>query len=183
MSDRTADSATTPFDAVGVVCARAAFVAALLGIVEGVVVSRLADVSVSGIGIATAGLWFPAALLFLLPAAALRRVRSPRVVPVALFIAFGAALIFARAMPSLAAPVRAAPIEAVAALALAYAASRLELDDPFRRPIAVAGLIIVVALQVYANRWINAHRAFAGVLVEHTAVPRFMLRAVLHRFA
>lgn len=182
MSDVTAESAATPLDAIGVVCARAAFVASLLGIVEGVVVSRIAELSVSGIGIATAGLWFPAALLFLVPASALRRVPS-RVVAVGLFVAFGAALIFARAMPTLAAPLRAGPIEAAAALALAYAASRLELDEPFRRPIAIAGLIVVVALQLYANHWIDAHRAFAGVLVEYTAVPRFMLRTVLHRFA
>lgn len=182
MSDATAEHVASPLDAVGIVCARAAFVASLVGIVEGVVVSRIAEVSVSGIGIATAGLWFPAGLLFLLPASALRRA-PPRAVAVGLFVALAAALIFARAMPALSMPLRAAPIEAAAALAFAYAASRLELDEPFKRPIAIAGLVVVVALQVYATRWVDAHRAFAGVLVEHTAIPRFMLRTVLHRFA
>lgn len=183
MNDLTAESTATPLDAIGVVCARAAFVASLLGIIEGVVVSRLADLSVSGIGIATAGLWFPAALLSLLPASLLRRVQSRRAVAFGLAVAFGAAVIFARAMPSLAPWLRAAPIEAVAAVGLAYAASNLELDEPFRRPIAIAGLLVVVALQVYASRWVDGHRAYAGVLVERTAVPRFMLRTVLHRFA
>ena len=183
MSDLTAESTSTPLDAIGIVCARAAFVASLLGIVEGVVVSRLADLSVSGIGIASAGLWFPAALLALLPASLLRRVPSTRAVAFGLAIAFGATVIFARAMPSLSAPLRAAPIEAVAAVGLAYAASLLELDEPFKRPIAIAGLVVVVALQLYATHWIDAHRAYAGVLVDRTAVPRFMLRTVLHRFA
>ena len=86
-------------------------------------------------------------------------------------------------MPGLSAPLRAAPLEAVAAIGLAYAASHLELDEPFRRPIAIAGIVVVVALQVYASHWIDAHRAYASILVERTAVPRFMLRTVLHRFA
>jgi hypothetical protein len=121
-------------------------------------------------------------LFLLLPASLLRRAPA-RAVTFGLAFAFGAALIFARAMPSLAPSLRAAPIEAVAAIGLAYAASLLELDEPFRRPIAIAGLIVVVALQLYATNWIDAHRAYAGVLVERTAVPRFMLRTVLHRFA
>jgi len=183
VSDTTAESTATPLDAIGVVCARAAFVASLLGIVEGLVVSKLAELSVSGIGIATAGLWFPAALLALLPASVLRRVESRRAVAFGLAIAFGAAVLFARATPSLSVPLRAAPIEAVAAIALAYAARPPALAQPFRRPIAIAGLVVVVALQLYANHWIDAHRAYAGVLVEKTAVPRFMLRTVLHRFA
>jgi hypothetical protein len=178
----TAESSVSPLDTVGVICARAAFVAVLLGVVEGIVVSRLSEISVSGIGIATAGLWFPIALLFLLPASLLRRVRSPRVVATALVIALMIAVIFAKATPNLAAPLRAAPIEGIAALGLAYAASRLELDAPFKRPIAIAGIVLAVALQVYGTYWVDSHRAFAGLLVEHTAVPRVMLKAILRRF-
>lgn len=176
MNDATAESPATPLDTLGLYCARAVFVAVLVGIFEGIVVSRIADVTAGGIGIATAGLWIPAALLFLFPAAALRRIPSRQIVAVVLALAFGAALFLARATKI------AAPLEAVVALTLAYAASSLDLEGFMRRPIAIAGLVLAIVLQLYAAYWVDAHRAFASLLVEHTAVPRFMLRSVLRRF-
>lgn len=176
MNDAAAESPATPLDTLGLYCARAVFVAVLVGLFEGIIVSRVAEVSVSGIGIASAGLWIPAAFLFLFPASLLRRVPSRQAVAVGLAVAVGAAAIFAKAAHS------AAPLEAAAALAFAYAASQLELEGFIRRPIAIAGIALAVALQVYAAYWVDAHRAFASLLVEHTTIPRFMLRSVLRRF-
>jgi hypothetical protein len=182
VKELTLDTPTTPLDAIGMVCARASFVAVLVGIIEGIVVSRVSDISVSGIGLATAGLWFPAALLFLLPASLLRRAPSIRAVITGLVIAFGVTLVFTRVAPSVPFALRVAPLEMVSALALAYLASLLNIDAPFRRPIAIFGIVLAVALQVYATYWVDGHRAFAGLLVEDTTVPRFMLKSVLRRF-
>jgi hypothetical protein len=172
----TAEPPATTLDTIGLYCARAVFVAVIVGLVEGVVVSRLAEVSVSGIGIATAGLWVPAAFLFLFPAALLKRVQSKQAVALILGVGLAAGLLIARALHF---PLAA---EAGGALLLAYLASQIELDPMFRKPIAITGIVLAVILQMYAAHWVDAHRAFASLLVDHTAVPRFMLRAVLRRF-
>lgn len=175
MNDAAAEPTATPLDTLGLFCARAVFVAVLVGLVEGIVVSRVAEVSVSGIGIASGGLWIPAALLFLFPASLMKRVPR-RAAAFGLAAAFLGGILVTRATHiSLFA-------EAGAALGLAYAASLLELEPMIRRPIAIAGIVLAVALQVYAAYWVDAHRAFASLLVDHTTVPRFMLRSVLRRF-
>ena len=47
--------------------------------------------------------------------------------------------------------------------------------------LAVA-LALAILMQLYANRWIDLHRALAGAMAETSFVPRFMLRVVLRRF-
>lgn len=176
MSETTAEHDVTSLDTLGVYCARAVFVAVIVGLVEGIVVSRLAEVSASGIGIATGGLWIPASLLFLAPAAYLKRIPSRQTVAMGLAVLFGVSLLVSRATHL------AAPAEVAGALFLSYVASLLELDPVVRRPIAIAGLVLAVVLQIYAAYWVDAHRAFASLLVDRTTIPRFMLRTVLHRF-
>lgn len=176
------ESTSTPFETVGLVCARASFVAMLVGIVEGAVVARLADASVAGIGVATAGLWFPAALVALIPATALHRLPSRRTVFTVLLVVVLAAALFARLATSVSPVLRALPLELGATLMAAWFAAGLHLDDSLKRPVAIIGIAIAVVLQMYSMRWIDQHRAFAGLLLEHSAVPRFMLRSVLRRF-
>jgi hypothetical protein len=172
----------TPLERVGLACARASFVALVVGGLEGLFVARAGGVSAGGLGLAAAGLWFPAALLALVPASALHGLATPkRVVFSGLLALTLAAALFARV--SHAAPiVRAAPLEVASVLLVAWLGAGLQVEDPLRRPVAVVGIVLAVALQVVATRWIDAHRAFAGLLVEHSTVPRFMLRAVLRRF-
>lgn len=177
------EAPSTPLETVGLVCARASFVAVVVGIVEGLLVARAADTSIAGIGMATAGLWLPAAFVALLPAAALHRLpASRRTVFTGLLAVLLAATLFARLATSVSPVLRALPLEMAAALALAWIASGLQLDVPLKRPLAIIGIVIAVVLQVFANRWVDAHRPFAGLLLEHSAVPRFMLRTVLRRF-
>ncbi len=184
--DATAEaSESTPLESTGLVCARAAFVAIIVGLVEGIAVSRTAETSIGGIGLATAGLWFPIALLFLAPAMLLRRVEGEgkrRILRLGLGVALAGAVLFAR-FSHLPMPLRMVPAEVLGALALAWAAIELRLDDPIRRPVAYAGLFVAVGLQFYSTQWVDAHRAFASLLAEGTMIPRFMLRVVLRRFA
>jgi hypothetical protein len=180
-----AETEATPLERIGLVCARAAFVATLVGVIEGVVVSNLAETPVSGIGLATAGLWLPGALLALVPATLLRRLDDPRTRRIVAYL-FGVGIVVASAFARFAVgapfPLRAGPLEAVTAIALAWAATELRLEPPLRRPVAIAGLVLAVALQVYAMRWVEGHLAFAGLLSEKTCFPRMMLRTVLRRF-
>jgi hypothetical protein len=184
MAEKAAEAEVSVVDTIGMACARAGFVALIVGMVEGIVVSHMADMSVSGIGLATAGLWVPVGLVALLPGAAVRRVaqRTQRrnmafIVVAALF----ASILFAKL--SHASPiVRLAPVELVAAIGFAWVALEIEVSEAIRRPLAVFGFIVVALLQFYATRWVDAHRAFAGLLVEGTFVPRAMLRFVLRRF-
>lgn len=178
-------AAASPLDPIGLVCARAAVIALVIGVGEGLAVSNVIGTSVAGIGLANAGLWFPIALVSLLPGLLLRRLDDPRVrrgLAFALGVALAAAILFARFSTTGSSVLRAAPAEAIAAVGLGWAAMELRLEDPLRRPVAIAGLIVAAALQVYATRWVDAHRAFAGLLAQHTAAPRFMLRVVLRRF-
>ena len=170
----------TPLERVGLVCARATLVASVLGFVEGLVISKTTETSVAGLGLATAGLWWPLALASLGPAHALHR--WPRAgVSTALLAAVLASALFARFSP-FAAPLAAAPLEGAAALLLAWLAAGLHPGLQVRRPVALLGLLLAVGLQLFATRWVDAHRAFAGLLVDHSAAPRFMLRTVLRRF-
>lgn len=181
MSEITLESTSTPLETVGLVCARASFVAVLVGVIEGITVSRLTGVSVAGIGIATAGLWFPAAVIALLPATRLHRF-SKRKVATALLVAVLSSLLFAKLATNVSPVLRALPAEASVSLAFAWLAAGLQLDDPLKRPLAIAGIVVAVVLQIFSTRWVDAHRAFAGLLIDHTAVPRLMLRTVLRRF-
>lgn len=174
------EAQSTPLETVGLVCARASFVAVVVGVTEAFVVARAAGTSVTGMGLATAGLWFPAALVALLPANALHRLPRPQVFT-GLLVAVLVAALFAQL--SHASPVlRALPIELASALMLGWLAAGLQLDDGLKRPIAILGVVIALGLQLFSMRWVDGHRAFAGLLLEHSAVPRFMLRTVLHRF-
>jgi hypothetical protein len=182
--EQAAEAEVSAIDTIGMACARAGFVALLVGMVEGVVVSKMADASVSGIGLATAGLWVPVALFALLPGAALRRVAQRaqrRNVAFAMVAALFAALLFAK-LAHVSPIVRLAPVEIVAAIGFAWVALEIEVSEAIKRPLAIFGFIVVALLQFYATRWVDAHRAFAGLLVEGTFVPRAMLRFVLRRF-
>jgi hypothetical protein len=182
--DAAAEQESSALDVVGIACARAAFVALLVGMIEGIVVAHMADMSVSGIGIATAGLWAPVALFALIPGAALRRLAQGlrrRNVAFVVVAAFFASLLFAKL--SHASPiVRLAPAEIISAIGLAWVALEIEVSDAIRRPLAIFGLVVLVALQFYGTRWVDNHRAFAGLLVDGSFVPRAMLRFVLRRF-
>jgi hypothetical protein len=175
----------SPLESVGLACARAAAVACVVGVGEGLVVARAAETSAEGIGLATAGLWFPIALVGLVPGLFFRRLESAtarRALSFGLFAAFLAAVLFAR-FSSFAPPLaRALPAELLASVGLGWAAMELRFEAPLRRPVAIAGLVAAAVLQVYASRWVDAHRAFASLLTQHTAVPRLMLKFVLRRF-
>jgi hypothetical protein len=182
--EKAAEAEVSAIDTIGMACARAAFVALIVGMVEGIVVGQMADMSVSGIGLATAGLWVPVGLVALLPGTGLRRLAQRakrRNVAFAVVAAFFAAVLFAK-LSHVSPVLRLAPAELVAASGLAWVALEIEVSEAIRRPLAIFGFVVVAVLQFYATRWVDAHRAFAGLLVEGSFVPRAMLRFVLRRF-
>lgn len=181
----TAEPTATPFESIGMLLARASFVALIVGLLEGVIVARLADTPVSGIGLATAGLWLPGAVLAIIIGLGVRRAAQGggrRNIGLAVLAAMVVAIAAARVLSSAPVSVRAAPIEIVAAIALGWVSCELEVAEALRRPIAIAGIVIAVGLQLYATRWVDAHRAFAGLLADKTMIPRVMLKYVLRRF-
>ncbi|GAC1352976.1 MAG: hypothetical protein NVS3B20_22450 [Polyangiales bacterium] len=170
-------------DSIGGLCARATAVALALGLVEASVLRKVMEGSASGIGIATAGLWFPAAFLAVIASSQLRRVLNARAqsqLPAWLFGILIAALGYAR-FGHAAVFLRAAPAELIGVFTVAWAATMVRFDGFLRRPVAYVGLFLSLLLQVYANRWVEAHRAYAGAMAEKSFVPRIMLRSVLHR--
>jgi hypothetical protein len=177
--------ALSALDSVGVACARGISAALLVGLIEGAIVgSRLGDGG-AGLALATAGLWFPAALASLLPGAALVRFANDRRRRNVVLATFGGLLAVAGvvAFAVSRAPWNVMPLEIVAVLLAGWGASLVRLDGPVRRPAAWVGIGLAVLVQLYANRWIGVHLGFAGALADHTFVPRFMLRVVLRRFA
>ena len=192
MAPRTAPREQGPsslgaLDTIGIACARAASVALVLGVIEGLLLGRAAGGTTPGMTIAVAGLWVPPALLALVPGALLVRLaddpRRRRVVAIALLalVAVGALLAWTAPVdaPS---PWRALPLELSAVVGAAWGVSRMRFEDPFRRPAAYVGIALAVLLQLFANRWVDAHRALAGLLVDASFIPRLMLRLVLRRF-
>ena len=177
--------ALSALDSVGVACARGTSAALLVGLVEGGVVGSRVGEGGAGLALATAGLWFPAALAALLPGAALVRVASDRRRRTIVAGCFGAALALSTifAATSSRAPWNAMPLELVGVVLAGWGASLVRLEGPIRRPAAFVGIALAVLVQLYANRWIDVHRALAGALADHTFVPRGMLRLVLRRFA
>lgn len=180
------DAAPDALDLIGIVCARAVLVALGGGLIEGIFLARALGGATYGLPLANAGLWFPLALLALLPGRLLaRHLDAPATRP--RIIALGGALLFLVAVFGLLGvrlglgPIRWAPLELLAALELAVVASALRPDPPLRRVVAVAGLVLAFALQLYATRWIDVHAAFAGATTELAWVPRLMLKHVLRR--
>lgn len=185
------DDEATPstLDVVGVACFRAALVAGVVGTVEATLVATSVEVKVPGFAPATAGLWIPAALVLLFPAHLLRGLEDPvlrRRLAFAFGVVIAAAALFARLAPKIAPhlspQLRAAPLELAAAIGLLWAATEVQLAPPLRRFVAVAGIVFVVVLQVWSTRFVDAHRALAGALVEATFVPRLLLKLVLRKF-
>ncbi len=182
------DDAPNALDAIGLVCARAAFVATVGGLVEGALLVRALDGAAAGLVPADAGLWFPLGLLAQLPARTLspwargpaRRWRVASLAAAALFVAAVAGLVGGRLGLG---AVRWLPLELLGALELAVLATLLRPEPPFRRAIALFGLVLAVAMQLFAARWTDAHRAFAGAMTDLAWVPRVMLRLVLRRIA
>lgn len=175
----------TALDDVGVACARAACVALIVGFVEGTVVGARVGEGGAGLALATAGLWFPGALVALLPGHALVRVANDRRRRTLVAAVLGGACALS-AILAWVAPISAwsvLPLETFGAIAAAWGASLVRLDGPIRRPAAWVGIALAAMVQLYANRWVDVHRALAGALVDHTFVPRIMLRFVLRRFA
>ena len=180
-----AGGALSALDSVGVACARGISAALLVGMIEGAIVGARVGAGGAGLALATAGLWFPAALAALLPGAALVRYANDRRRRNVVLVAFGALLavtgIIAFAWSQ--APFNVMPLEIVAVLVAGWGASLVRLDGPVRRPAAWVGIGLAVLVQLFANRWIGVHLAFAGALADHTFIPRFMLRVVLRRFS
>ena len=177
-------------ESVGIACARASIVALVVGLVEGLALGHRAGAGDAGIGLATAGLWVPAALVALLPGAALVKVASdgPKrtLVGAVLGAAIVASIVLAWSQPSaevsMGSPLRALPLELTGAIAVAWGVSLMRFEGAMRRPAAYVGIAVAILVQLFANRWVEAHRALAGAMVEASFVPRFMLRVVLRRF-
>jgi hypothetical protein len=175
-------------DAVGLVCARAAIVALGGGLVEGFAISRALDAPSSGLAFANAGLWFPLGLLALLPArASVSVLEAPE--RRARYLALGGALLFLAAVAGLVGQrlgigaIRWAPLELLAAFELAVVASAIRPEPPVRRAVAVAGIVLAFGMQLFATRWIEVHRAFAGAMTDLAWIPRVMLKWALRRIA
>jgi hypothetical protein len=154
-------------------------------LIEGAIVGSRVGEGGAGLALATAGLWFPAALVALLPGSAIVRAANDRRRRNRVLAAFGVALAIAGiiAFASKGASWSAMPLEIVGVLLAGWGASLVRLDGPVRRPAAFVGIALAVLVQLYANRWIGVHPALAGALGDHTSIPRFMLRVVLRRFA
>lgn len=184
-------SLTGALESVGVACARAAIVALVVGLVEGVLLGRRFGVPSTAMGLAAAGVWFPASLLALLPGALLVRIggdsKVRRIMLVVVGVLLAGCLAFAATAPptdvALGSPLRALPLEIVGAISVAWGASSMRFEGAMKRPAAYVGIALAVLLQLYANRWIDVHRALAGAMAESSFIPRFMLRVVLRRFA
>jgi hypothetical protein len=177
--------ALSALDSVGVACARGTSAALLVGLIEGAIVGARVGEGGAGLALATAGLWFPAALVALLPGSAIVRAANDRRRRNLVVAAFGVALAIAGvvALAAKGASWSAMPLEIVGVLLAGWGASLVRLDGPVRRPAAFVGIALAVLVQLYANRWIGVHPALAGALGDHTWIPRFMLRVVLRRFA
>ncbi|MEO7093929.1 MAG: hypothetical protein ABI175_11810 [Polyangiales bacterium] len=187
---REEPTSLSALESVGVACARASMVALVVGMIEGLALGHRVGAGDAGIGLATAGLWVPAALIALVPGGALVKVtgdaRRRTIVLAVLGAAIVASVVVAWTQPSIevstGSPLRALPLEISGAIAAAWAASLIRFEGLMRRPAALVGLAIAILVQLFANRWVDAHRALAGVMVEASYVPRFMLRVVLRRF-
>jgi hypothetical protein len=187
---RDEPSSLSALDSVGIACARASMIALVVGMIEGLALGHRASAGDAGIGLATAGLWIPGALVSLLPGAALVRLaddaRKRRIALAVLGVAIVASIVVAWTQPgieiSLGSPLRALPLEISGAIAAAWAASLMRFEGPLRRPAAYVGIAVAILVQLFANRWVDAHRALAGAMVEASFLPRFMLRVVLRRF-
>lgn len=182
------DHAPSALDAIGIVCARAALVALGGGLVEGLLLGRALGGATAGLALADAGLWFPLGLLAQLPARLVVPMldapeRRPRV------MMLGGALLFLAAVLGLLGgrlglgPIRWCALELVGAFELAVVASAIRPEPPLRRAIAVAGLLVAFGMQLFATRWVDAHRAFAGAMTELAWLPRVMLKWALRRIA
>lgn len=188
--NRDEKAGPTAVDSVGLACARASMVALVVGLIEGLALGHRAGATNAGLGLATAGLWIPAALVALLPGAALVKLaddaRKRTVLLGVLGAAFVISFVVAWTQPSaevsLGSPLRALPLEITGAIAAAWGASLMRFEGPMRRPAAYVGIAVAILVQLFANRWVDAHRALAGAMVEASFVPRFMLRVVLRRF-
>ncbi len=192
VSDETRETDSfSAVESVGVACARASIVALVLGMIEGTLLGKHASASSGGIGLATAGLLLPAALASLLPGAFLVRWADDAPKRQRLAFAFGVLLLIGTLVhlsapvsdPGRGWPLRVLPLELASLLTLGWGVSLMRFEPPLRRAAAFVGLTLVVLVQLYANRWIDQHRALAGALAEGSFFPRLMLRFVLRRFS
>jgi hypothetical protein len=179
----------TAFESLGLSLARAGFVALVLGLVESLFVRRAAGFDIPGLAPALAGLWLPASIVSLgvaTPlAAALDDPRGRRFIPPTFALLAFAAIVFLLRLggAGIALHLRALPLELVALFGVGTLAAWTRPSEALRRPLAIGAIFVVFALQLFATRWVDAHRGFAGVIVDDTGIPRLMLRAVLRRFA
>jgi hypothetical protein len=173
----------TAFESLGLSLARAGFVALVLGLVESLFVRRAAGFDIPGLAPALAGLWLPASIVSL--AAALDDPRGRRFIPPTFALLAFAAIVFLLRLggAGIALHLRALPLELVALFGVGTLAAWTRPSEALRRPLAIGAIFVVFALQLFATRWVDAHRGFAGVIVDDTGIPRLMLRAVLRRFA
>ena len=192
-------SAPTAIESVGLACARAAMVAMGVGMLEGTAIGRRIGAPTAGMGLATSGLWLPAALLALMLVAMLRRAlmsaleaasesamsRARNAGLMALAALFFFALVFWMKDPAaestFGSPLHAAPLELITVAGLAWGASMIRPEGSLRRVAAIGGVVVAVFVQLFANRWVDAHGAMAGALGNASFVPGAMLRYVLQR--
>ena len=174
---------------VGEVCARAVVAAILSGSLEATWIARASLATPAGFGLVMTGLWFPPMLALALAMnrafatlSLFARGRLPTVAMTALYANVGAFLFFAlTARTAIALPIRIAPLEVVAAVGATTMIAALRLDGIVRRSIAIAGIVSAIAVQLFASRWIDAHRAYVAVIGEHAMLPRLVLRLLFAR--
>jgi len=185
MSETHAESEGTTalaIESVGLVCARATLVALVMGGIEGNVLARVLEANVRGMGLATVGLWVPAAFVALLLAVPIRKLddTARRALRIALVVSLAGAALYAK-LGHASGPIRAAPLEILGAIALGWAFSSLKLEGALRKLVGYVGIALTLVTQLHANRWVDAHRAYAGAMAQTSFVPRLMLRSVFRR--
>ena len=177
------------FDVVNAFCLRAMLVALGLGFVEGYLFSRRMGISIAGVGLTFASLWFVAALflVWFLSSLKTKFVKMSiydKSIAVGLFILFLVASLFHRAIAtSLGLLAHAVIFETLGAIWVAWVSLMLRFQNYVYSMIRYSCLSTVILMQFYASRWVDAHRAVAGAICESTCVPRIMLRSVFKRIA
>ncbi|MFI5297405.1 MAG: hypothetical protein ACHREM_04850 [Polyangiales bacterium] len=172
---------------VGELCARAAVSAIVVGLVEAAWMSRRAHGAPDGFALVVAALWVPPMIALGAVAAtsrvvtflATRTQTAVMALGYAVFAALVAFVVLARLHQS--APMQAAPLEIVAAVTVTVAIAAIRLHGAPRRSVAIAGVLGVIALQLFAIRWIDQHRGWVELIRDHGFVPAVVVRTLFPR--
>lgn len=185
--DRSKSEERPAWARVGELCARAAVAALVVGLVEAAFMSRRAHGAPDGFALVVAALWVPPMIGFGAVAGASRVVafvesRAPAALMIlgyAVVAALVSFVVLARLQSS--SSLQAAPFEILAAIAVTLAIAALRLDGAPRRSVAFAGVVGVIALQLFAIRWIDQHRGWVALIHEHGFIPSVVVRALFRR--